>query len=212
MEITYEEMVPAAQAAFDKENKKRIKALKLSWVGVAAIVLAIILLIIGAVISSFTGSMPEAITSFAGGLAGYGCIPIIFLGILHSIFIFKKIWSKTSVIVFNWVIIVIVLCLGIFIIAGAAVIFLYKDTISYFKKKPLVYSFEHNSFMQTREAQEQIAYYNAVNTAYNEELARKEADNTAVEESLVKLKEMYDNSLISEDEYNKKKAELLAKL
>lgn len=212
MAISYEEMVPAAQEAFNKENNLRIKVLKATWVGLAAVVVGIVLLIIGGFISVFTGSIPTSIKEFSFSMMIIGIIPLCILGIVHSKFTIKKIWNATPVIVFNWVFAVIALTVVLTIACLCSMIYVVKDTVRYFQKKPLVYSSEHNEFMKTREAQQEIAYYNAVNTAYDEEIAKKEADNAAVEESLVKLKEMYDNSLISADEYERKKSELLNRM
>lgn len=212
MAITYEEMVPAAKAAFDKENNLRTKVLKASWVGLAAIIVSIILLAIGGFISMFTGSIPTDIKDFSFSMIIIGVVPLCILGIVHSKFIIKKIWNATPVIVFNWIFAVIALSVVLAIACFCSLYYVVRDTVRYFQKKPLVYSSEHNEFMKTREAQQEITYYNAVNTAYNEEIAKKEADNAAVEESLVKLKEMYDSNLITKEEYNNKKAELLNRI
>ena len=129
----------------------------------------------------------------------------ILLGIIHCEFLMKKLSRAMGV-------------LGIFInlfIVGFTFffgwIFLIIDTVLFIMKKPLVYPMEHKNFLMDKAVQREMEeeYYNAVmNDTKNIEKANKE---DAAMETLQKLKEMLDQGIITEEEFNIKKKDLLEK-
>ena len=72
----------------------------------------------------------------------------------------------------------------------------------------MVYEKEYDYFLETREAQQELnrEYNEAVMSAIQDE---KNRNQTA--EDLRKLKEMQEDGLITEEEFNAKKKEILAK-
>ena len=84
-------------------------------------------------------------------------------------------------------------------------IFLIADTVFFFIKKPLIYPFEHKCFLDSKKAQEEIQA-----AAYSEMMRRANSENNM--EKIRKLKEMMEQGVITEEEFNRKKTELLDKI
>lgn len=127
----------------------------------------------------------------------------IISGIIHGEFIYKKTvrtLKKFSLIGLAIGMFVFVFLLEVFVITGS--IFLIADTVLFFMKKPLVYPFEHKCFLESRKAQQEIetAFYNKMMHTANSENAM---------DKLQKLKVMMEQGIITEDEFNRKKTELL---
>lgn len=191
--ITYEEMPRAAQLAYDKTNKKRKTALFLN------IPCMIILFIMGFNVGAEEGF------SFGVGMGmlfclAYGCAPS---GLVHSEFTLK---SKTL-----WAFGIFALIPALFLFAFAIVfggIFAVVDLVKLLMKKPLISKSEHKHFMEIPEAQAEIAAmaFQAAQMNAAQNISYGASD---VKEELKELKEMLDSGLISQEEFDSKKAELL---
>ena len=75
------------------------------------------------------------------------------------------------------------------------------DTVLFLRKKPLVYQRELKHFMETKQAQAEI-----------EAALTAEANSETVMANLQKLKEMAEQGVITEEEFNQKKAEMMARI
>ena len=204
MAITYEEMVPAAKAAYEKENSTRTKVMKVSWFGAALVVIGIIILILGAFISAIINKPADFFNELGLFLLITGLIPICILGCVHCKGMFKGIIKIAApLLILGWAVAVIALSVAL----GGAIyggpVFLIIDTIRYFQKKPLIYNFEHEGFMKTPEAQRELL---------SKAAATFQNANLSAEDTLKKLKDMFEQGLITEEEYNNKKAELLNRI
>lgn len=134
-------------------------------------------------------------SAFISSLFVSGIIP----GFIHGEFAYKKMFRNLFIIG----LFIDVLLATIFAYAGF--IFLIADTILYIMKKPLVYPFENKCFLETRKAQEEIAA-----ATYNVFLRAASSDDAMTK--LQKLKEMMEQGVITEEEFNRKKAELLEEI
>ena len=93
-------------------------------------------------------------------------------------------------------------------IVGAGFVWAIIDMYLFIKKKPLVYKKEYKHFLASKEVQEEMEReYNHVilSTIHDGEIRNQAAVN------LKKLKEMQEEGLITEEEFEEKKKELLAK-
>ena len=81
------------------------------------------------------------------------------------------------------------------------------NVIRFVLKKPLFFAFEVDEFIRKEAAQN----YNTAATAaaYNNVMVQQ---NTNATQNLTELKEMLDNGLITESEYDIKKAEILSRM
>ena len=192
--ITYEEMPRAAQLAYDKTNKKRKTALFLN------IPCMIILFIMGFNVGAEEGF------SFGLGMGmlfclAYGCAPS---GLVHSEFTLK---SKTL-----WAFGIFALIPALLLFACAVCfggIFAVVDLVKLLMKKPLISKSEHKYFMETPEAQAEMAAMAFQTAQMNTAAQNMSYGASDVKEELKELKEMLDSGLISQEEFDSKKAELL---
>lgn len=187
MKITYDLLPPSAQKAYNMTSKIRTVTM---FIGFASAIIMFIL----AFGEIFNGK--DNLFTVLGGSFMFGG----FLhGIVHMEFTYKKLARSLGIIG-------LFLCLFVAMIgAYIGFIFMIIDLVLFIKKKPLIYPYENVHFLYSKGAQEELAAMEiaaAVNT-----------DNAeSVKESLEKLKEMLDSGLISEIEYENKKAELLNRL
>lgn len=188
--ISFEEMPPSAQKAYKVTNVVRKGAMFIGWV---VFVLLYIFLIVD-------NNENNGITDWLfGPLLGAGMLS----GIIHGEFLYKKVFRTFTVILF-----LIALSISAFfamIFGYIGFIFLIVHTILFFKKKPLVYSFEHKYFLETQKAQEEMTA-----NAYNELLNVTHSNDAVIK--IQQLKEMMEQGTITEEEYNQKKAELLERI
>lgn len=140
------------------------------------------------IISFFNGYK----SAFISSLVVAGIIP----GLIHGEFAYKKAVRKLSIIG-----LLVAMFFGM-ILAYFGFVCLIADTIIFIMKKPLVYPFENKCFLETRKAQEEIAA-----ATYNVFLRAASSDDAMTK--LQKLKEMMEQGVITEEEFNLKKAELL---
>lgn len=188
--ISFEEMPPSAQKAYKVTNVVRKGAMFIGWV---VFVLLYIFLIVD-------HNENNGITDWLfGPLLGAGMLS----GIIHGEFLYKKVFRTFTVILF-----LIALSISAFfamIFGYIGFIFLIVDTILFFKKKPLIYKYEHHNFLDSKKAQAEME-----SAAYNEVLNTFNSDDAMIK--LQQLKEMMEQGTITEEEYNQKKAELLERI
>lgn len=195
MKVTYETLPESAQKAYNQTNKIRKVSMFI------AIILSIICLIADLVSGKNQGFMNTLVFSLLGGCCIHGLIHAEML--LKSLV--KRFLKSLLKIYFPPIMLIsaVMLCIGItfamFIGAPCMII----DLILYLKKKPLVYSFEIGSFLKLKAVQEEMQAMAMQEMRYPQEDAQTK---------IIKLKQMFDDGLITEDEYNQKKAELLSSI
>ena len=196
MKLTYENMTPLLK----KVNKRRMIATVAGWI--ITLVIAIPL---------FFGSLFRGIGSagefvgvvIASGYLGF-VIGSIVAGVVHIETIYGKIKALLFIPIAGWII-------WIFIVYFSAVFYgmvvMIANVIRFVLKKPLFFAFEVDEFIRKEAAQN----YNTAATAaaYNNVMVQQ---NTNATQNLTELKEMLDNGLITESEYDIKKAEILSRM
>lgn len=188
--ITIEELPSSAQEACRKKAKNRKALLFAEWAIAAVLFVAFLI-----------GSISEGhpLTGLFGGLmlglefGGWVC------GLDHLSFMFKKVVKNG---------IGLIIILGLWYIAVFAAIamlaatvgwvFLIIDSICFFTKKPLIYQGEINRILRSEQVQTELLYQ-----------AIGEASAPSTADKLQELKDMLDSGLITEEEFNGKKEELL---
>ncbi|MCM1507387.1 MAG: SHOCT domain-containing protein [Ruminococcus flavefaciens] len=195
MKLTYEMLPESAQKAYDQTNKIRKGSMFI------AIILSVIFLIVDLVSSKNQGFMNTLFFSFLGGC----CIH----GLIHSAVLLKSLFTKflKSLLKIYFpplmLISAIMLCVGFTFAMFIGAPCMIADLIMYLKKKPLVYSCELGSFLKLKAVQEEIQAMEMQNMRYSQD---------DVQTKITKLKQMFDDGLITENEYNQKKAELLSNI
>lgn len=189
--IRFDEMPSSAQKAYKVTNTVRKAALFIGW---AIFVLAFILSI-----KNSEGIKSTLMAAFVS--AG------IFPGMIHGEFAYKKAITtlKNYLGPLGFFIGLGIACFLFTIFYVFGFIFPIIDTILFILKKPLIYPFENRCFLETRKAQEEIAA-----EAYNELLRAANSDDAMTK--LQKLKDMMEQGIITEEEFIRKKAELLEEI
>ena len=185
--IRYEDMPPSAQKAYNSTNSTRKLTMFVGGFGFIAAVLA---LLFGSVFDAEAGAavlLPAAIITM---------IP----GFVHAHLHFKKFLSKAGIIgLAIWFIAVM------FVGGYGCVIFLAMDIVRYIQKKPLISKSEHLFFLESPAAQQEMM------AAAIADITRQ-SDSSSAAENLRQLKGMLDSGIITEAEFNAKKAELLERM
>jgi hypothetical protein len=188
--ITFNELPKSAQKAYKVSNILRKVTMFLS--------------IIIAVVCMFGFSKSDGIfNSIFAGLALGGVIR----GIVHYEFILKAIMRKTIQVgviglLFGLFICYLLICLTV---PFLGFIFVVVDLVLFILKKPLVYQFENKFFLNSKAVKEEMAYI-----VWNDLQKSNDGDNAM--EMLQKLKEMAEQGVITDEEFNIKKAELLERI
>lgn len=188
--LTYESLPPSAQQSYNFHANIRKLLMFLGW-GVAALleVMSIIDLIRG------EGDIQMLL---------YGSILIggILLGAAHSVHYvintFKTCMRIIPLFPADLVISFIAASFVWIAFCMASGVLLIIDTILFICKKPLIYPFEMKHFLQSKAAQAEILA-SAANESYSEEVMK----------DLENLKSMLEKGLITQKEFDDKKAELL---
>lgn len=181
--IRYEDMPPSAQKAYNSTNSTRKVTMFIGGIGFIIAALSLLYSSVFDAEKGMTIFLPAAFITM---------IP----GFVHAHLHFKKFLSKGLIGLAVWLFAVVVI--GVY----GCVIFLIMDIVRYIQKKPLIAKSEHKFFLESPAAQQEMmtAAIAADSRQYN----------TA--DSLKQLKEMYDSGIISEAEFNEKKAELLERM
>ena len=186
--IKYEQMPPSAQKSYDMTNKVRVVSMFI------AAALTVFLSIRGII----KGSGVDIFTFMLGGVIHY---------FIHAEFLLKKLMNSLGIL--GILAFLIISVFGMY----TGWIFMIVDFILFLMKKPCIYPFENESFLLSKKAQEEIDAINLQATANAYAQAVREINGTDnIKDSLEQLKEMLDNGLITESEYEAKKAELLGRL
>lgn len=183
--IRYEDMPPSAQKAYDSTNSTRKLTM---FVGGIGFIVAVLALLFGSVFDAQKGAavmLPAAMITM---------IP----GFVHAHLHFRKFLSSGLIGLIIWFIAVM------FIGGYGCVIFLAMDIVRYIRKKPLISKSEHHFFLETPAAQQEMM------AAAMADIGRQ--SGTSAAEKLRQLKEMLDSGIITESEFNAKKAELLERM
>lgn len=197
--INFESMPASAQRAYQSTNRARKLSLFASLILGAVIGLALYISSIG----SLSGL--EFITVLFAALLGGEFIGCWIHGLVHGLSTLKKLAKKFFKAMIFGVpgivvgVAVIGFTLAVFCYAGC--VFVIVDIILLVLKKPLVYPFEHKKFLETDEAQmEMLADMMSA------------SDSDAAMADIENLKSMLDKGLITQAEFDSKKAELLQRI
>lgn len=187
--IKIEEMPVSAQKAYKVTNIVRKAAMFIGWC------LFVILYIV-----VFTGNYHKPVDFLFAPLWGAGFIA----GMIHGEFAYKKVVNtlRKHLSLIGLLIGIFISLFLLWIFSCIGFIFLIADTVLFVMKKPLVYPFEHKCFLEARKAQEEIE-----TAVYNEMIRTANSENAM--DKLQKLKVMMEQGIITEDEFNRKKTELL---
>lgn len=201
--IQYKEMPPSAQKSYDFNNKARKITMMIGWVASPIIFIAY-----------FIGSIVEKdldfVNSFLNGIT-FGCA---LNGLIHCVFLWKgglkKLteWAVSLGILLGLfaLIPILLVVIGVpYLCAAFGYFFVAIDTILFLMKKPLIYKWEHKYLLKSKKAQEEIE-----EDAYRETMYA--AESTAAAEQLSNLNKLKEQGAITEEEFNRKKAELLEKI
>lgn len=182
--IRYEDMPSSAQNDYDRNNKARRSAMFVGGIGF--------------IITFISGCLSEVndILMYVMLIAVYiSAIP----GVVHANLRFRKLRSAGLIGLAIWFL------ATLFVGICGSLIFLVMDIVRYTQKKPLILTAEHKFFAETPAAQQEME---AMTIA--EFLRQNDASTAAA--NLRQLKEMYDSGILTEDEFNAKKAELLERM
>lgn len=183
--ITYEGLPPSAQKAYKFTNNIRKITMFVGWI------LTIIVIIFSNTLGDdgISLSLYDIILSlYLGMLVGSA-----FLFFIHLEFLFKKIINIFGIIG------ILGCCLLVSFFFAVGPIFLIIDTILFCLKKPLVYPFENKCFLNSKQAQAEVIAKAMM------ELHSSQNNETTIA-NLQNLKELVEQGLITEDEFNSKKA------
>lgn len=189
-EIRIEEAPKSAQDAFNKISKRRKVIMFIGWAA-TAVMLVIVLI--------------ESISSgkdFIGNIIAGFMIGGYISGFDHVGFLFKKTVKNGLILIILlgiWYIVIFSLIAMLALAVGW--VFLIIDTVRFFTKKCPVYNSEINRIFNSDEVKAEIAAQ-----------AYSDLNTLSTGEKLRELKEMMDNGLITEAEFNAKKAELMNKM
>lgn len=187
--ITFEELPPSAQKAYKQTNIIRTITLFIT-LGITA-VLSVIFFKDGGII---------------GGIGGALVVASLVQGNVHMEFVYRKC-------IRSWGIIGLLLCVLVFTFTYFLMsAFVIADIVLLIMRKPLIYPFENKCFLQNRAAQAELQweYDTAVMAAAFNNSAQNSSESAM--ENIQKLKEMHEQGIITEDEFNSKKAELLGRI
>ena len=197
--ITYEDMPQSAQKAYRLTNTVRKVLMILGWIVAGAF----FVVGLGSMVIYKDVTFGELL--FMCYITG-GLVP----GLVHCEFAFKSVFKSLLIffIVGPWAL-AFILTFAIF--AGGT--FWIIDTIRFMMKKPLVYAWEHKYFLRTDAAQQEMAaeYQGAVLDALSGTRNVVNSSDTA-KSDLQNLKEMLDQGLITQEEFDNKKKELLERI
>lgn len=192
--INLDDLTPTMRKAYDKENSLRKKALLIS--SIAGLVWGIVMMI----------AIPNTMNFFERimvALAFWYSAGSIVMGIVHKRRWFININYIIPIIPFGWIVMYFTLIPVIFI----GFVILPLDVILFFMKKPLVRNSEIMKICNTDEVAAE-ALGHAAAEAYLDSVN----NNKTSTDKLNELKQMLDNGLITEEEFNKKKSELLDRI
>lgn len=196
MKVTYENITPL----MSKVNKRRIAVSFLSWI-------LQIIIAIAFVVSFPPGGFFEIIGAFLGSLFLAWYIVGMLPGLFHIDSLYGSIKPLLFIPIIGWFIWFMIVCFAAIVIGMGVMI---ANIFKLIFKKPLIYFFEVDYFIKKEAAQNIDAAVTAA--AYNNVMGQQNVQNNNSAESLAKLKEMLDNGLITENEYDVKKAEILSRM
>lgn len=193
--ITYEELPSLAREIVLKKEKGRKLRLFVQW---ALIAVAIVYSVVCGIANAAKGDGEEAAVSF-GLIIVFVIIISTISGLDHLGYLFKKAVKHgigLIIILGLWYIVVFASIFTLAYLGGW--IFLIVDSVLFFMKKQLISQSEIARILESERVQAGLLVQ-----AYGG------ADVPSAADRLAELREMLDNGLITEEEFNAKKAELL---
>lgn len=199
--INIEDMPQSAQTAYARKNKLRGITMRICWA------LTPVLFVIFCIMSLVNKTFSEDIEFDLEVALTLGCG---LQGLMHIGFFYKRairaVYGKIVELGILIGLFVLIPLVGVLIVVPAFGImfgFVYEivDTVLFLRKKPLVYQRELKHFIETKQAQAEI-----------EAALTAEANSETVMANLQKLKEMAEQGVITEEEFNQKKAEMMARI
>lgn len=197
----YNSLASYQKEVYDKWNKGNRMALFAGWI-LGAIVAIVFLGAMTSGMGSVSGFSDMVSVIFSAVLMGVvigGFLP----GVAHLGFLFRKIKLDTAlllIIVFGILVLFVYLFILV-IIMYTGWIFFIIDTILFILKKPLIYRWEDKRVLA--KALEQAGLY-------QDAVPSQTASSTA--DQLTELNQMLSSGLITQEEFDAKKAEILARM
>lgn len=196
--ITYEELPRAAQEIYLKKTKGRKIRLIIQWVLVA-------LAIVGGIISGIAAAAKgeeDALGYAAGLIFMYVMLITMISGLDHLGYMFKKAVKNGIGLVIILGIWYIVVFAGICMLAMlSGWVFLIVDSIRFLTKKPLISQKEIAGILEKEQVQAELLVQ-----------AYSSAATPSASDRLAELKEMLDGGLITAEEFEAKKQEVLSEM
>lgn len=189
----FEMLMPAVKEEFIKDCNHRKAALVASWI---VSLLAEIAFFIWSQGTEYAAeNIGDVLLDYFTALM---CLGGLAVGIYHLGFLFKKAAEKLLLLgILLYPIIIYIVWFG-----GMALLIV--DTVLFFLRKPLIYPFEENRIIRNIEGRLGI-FRNPI--SYN-----AQAKHMSTMNSIEELKAMLDNGLITQEEFEAKKAELMARI
>ena len=197
----YNSLAPYQKEVYDKWNKGNRMALFAGWILGAIVAIAWLRMMTSGMGSGsgFSDIVSVIFSAVIMGVVVGGFLP----GLAHLGFLFKKIKLDTALL--------LIILLGIFVlfvylfilvlIMYTGWIFFIIDTILFILKKPLIYRWEDKRVL-AKALEQAVLYQDAVPS--------KNASSTA--DQLTELNQMLSNGLITQEEFDAKKAEILERM
>lgn len=194
----YNSLAPFQKEEYDKWNKGNRRALFAGWIfGAVLTVASLILMISGAISSGGVGGFGDIVSGILAALMIGVMFGGIFPGLAHLGFLFKLIKLDTAIL--------LIILIGIFLLMVYAIIlaiimytgwiFLIIDTILFIMKKPLIYRWEDKRVLAKAAAQG-VPFQAAPSTS----------------DQLNELNQMLNSGLITQEEFDAKKAEIMSRM
>ena len=192
----YNSLAPYQKDVYDKWNKGNKRGLVAGWIfGAILTIVSLIFMISGAISSGDFGGFGGIVSGVLAAVMIGVMFGGIFPGLVHLGFLFKKIKLDTAIL--------LILLIGVFILMVYAIIlavimytgwiFLIIDTILFIMKKPLIYRWEDKRVL-AKAAEQAVPFQTAPSAA----------------DQLNELNQMLNNGLITQEEFDAKKAEIMS--
>lgn len=197
----YNSLAPYQKEVYDKRNKGNRMALFAGWILGAIVAIAYLRMMTSGISSGsgFSDMVSVIFSSVIIGVVVGGILP----GVAHLGFLFRKIKLNTALLltILLGIFVLFVYLFILVIIMYTGWIFFIIDTILLIMKKPLIYRWEDKRVL-TKALEQAVLYQDAAPS--------QTAPSTA--DQLTELNQMLSSGLITQEEFDAKKAEILERM
>lgn len=189
----FEMLMPQVQEEFIKECKNRKIALIVSWI--IAVFAEIAFFIFSRDKEFAAKNIGDVIVDYFTALM---CLGGLAVGIYHLGFLFKKVWEKLGILG------ILVEFFVIYVVWFGGMLLLIVDSVLFILRKPLVYPFEENRIIKN--IRDRLGIYE------NPISLDAQANHASTMNHIEELKAMLDKGLITQEEFDAKKAEIMSRI